>query len=297
MAPTLVPLAAHCEALHSGSPWRISTPVAPPMLTIHDADGTPFKDPSHWRGFAIDFWDEVSKRCHFEYTIRLPGQISDTLADFDFNESTTSMRSCGQANKDVWIENRSDIYMSSFYVNDVRLNNSLMTQPIMNTPLQLGELASANKASTAGIFSPFHTMTWLMWFVTTGIASFAFWFLDAGVAGENFLRHKRADMQNLKENFWMSYWLSWSSLTGGNAHRPTTGLGRVFSGVWTFFCLIMIATYTANLAAWLTASTLSTDIESFDHMRSSNKKLCVLENTAYARCCALGATAARAMIC
>jgi hypothetical protein len=254
---------------------------SPPQ--IHDADGKPIMDRRSWHGFVPDFWDDLSKHCHFDYTIRLPGEVSDSLADFDFNESTTTMRSYGRANKDVWEYNRSDIYMSSFYVSGGRLQNSLMTQPIMNTPLQLGELASAAKASAGGIADPFHWVTWMMWFVTTGIAALTFWYLDTGSAGENFLRHKRADAANLAENFWMSYWLSWSSLTGGNAHRPTTGLGRAFSGVWTFFCLIMIATYTANLAAWLTASTLSTDIESFSHMRDTGKKLCVLKNTAYAR--------------
>eukprot|EP00937_MAST-01D_sp_MAST-1D-sp2_P002788 g2788.t1 len=253
------------------------------MLMIHDENEMPSLDTSQWRGFVVDFWQELSQKCHFNYTIRLPGQVSDDLSSFDFNESTTTMRNYGQANRDVWLHNRSDIYMSSFYVNAQRLDKSLMTQPLMNTPLQLGELASVDKAGGGGIFEPFHWHTWVMWFATTGVAAFVFWFLDAGTAGENFLRHKRADVRNLQENFWMSFWLSWSSLTGGNAHRPTTGLCRAFSGVWTFFCLIMIATYTANLAAWLTHTTLSTDIESFDHMQDSGKRLCVLKGTAYSR--------------
>ena len=140
--PSLVPLPDHCESLHVGSPWRISTPVAPPMLIIHDKQtGEPCRENYEWRngkvissctwkGFAVDFWTDLAKKCHFNFTIRLPGQVANNLSTFDFNESTTTMRSYGLANLDVWAHNRSDMYMSSFYVNEGRLKNSLMTQPL-----------------------------------------------------------------------------------------------------------------------------------------------------------------------
>ena len=61
----------------------------------------------------MDFWTNLAQKCHFNFTIRLPGASFDDLAGFDFNESTTTMRSYRLANLDVWAHNRSDMYMSS----------------------------------------------------------------------------------------------------------------------------------------------------------------------------------------
>ena len=76
-------------------------------------------------------------------------------------------------------------------MNKGRLQNSLMTQPLMNTPLQLGELASVEDAAAKGITEPFSNQVWAMWFGTTAIAAVVFWFLDAGAAGENFSSQAR----------------------------------------------------------------------------------------------------------
>ena len=49
-------------------------------------------------------------------------------------------------------------------------------------------------------------------------------------------------------------------------HRQQTFIGRFASGMWYFFALIMIASYTANLAAFLTVETLERPIESVEDL-------------------------------
>ena len=54
----VVPLPPHCDALHAGSPWIITTPDGPPFLTVrapHPDTGEPMRDSTQWHGFAIDF--------------------------------------------------------------------------------------------------------------------------------------------------------------------------------------------------------------------------------------------------
>ena len=45
---------------------------------------------------------------------------------------------------------------------------------------------------------------------------------------------------------------------------------RFAAGMWFFFALIMIASYTANLAAFLTVETLERPIESADDLASQS---------------------------
>ncbi|KAI1278138.1 Glutamate receptor ionotropic, kainate 3 [Halotydeus destructor] len=62
-------------------------------------------------------------------------------------------------------------------------------------------------------------------------------------------------------------WFGMTSLTPqGGGEAPLNLSGRVAAGVWWLFAFIVIAAYTANLAAFLTVSRLETTIENLDHL-------------------------------
>lgn len=47
---------------------------------------------------------------------------------------------------------------------------------------------------------------------------------------------------------------------------PKAGSTRIIAGVWWFFTLILISSYTANLAAFLTITRMSTPIKNADDL-------------------------------
>lgn len=64
-----------------------------------------------------------------------------------------------------------------------------------------------------------------------------------------------------------SLWFCITSLTPqGGGEAPQNLSGRVVAGAWWLFCFIVIASYTANLAAFLTVSRLDIPIESLDDL-------------------------------
>lgn len=64
-----------------------------------------------------------------------------------------------------------------------------------------------------------------------------------------------------------SLWFCITSLTPqGGGEAPQNLSGRVVAGAWWLFCFIVIASYTANLAAFLTVSRLEIPIESLDDL-------------------------------
>ena len=111
--------------------------------------------------------------------------------------------------------------------------------------------------------------------------------LEAGNAGTDFHQNQGFQWSSFKANISHSVWLAWSTTTGTNAHSPITLLGKLFSGVWGVFCIVLIASYTASLAAHLVQANADTEVSSFEHMKSEGKMLCVQSGTAYANSLAL----------
>lgn len=78
-----------------------------------------------------------------------------------------------------------------------------------------------------------------------------------------------SEIDNGKPDFGLrdSLWFCITSLTPqGGGEAPQNLSGRVVAGAWWLFCFIIIASYTANLAAFLTVSRLDIPIESLDDL-------------------------------
>ena len=73
---------------------------------------------------------------------------------------------------------------------------------------------------------------------------------------------------NMKESFWFCM----TSLTPqGGGEAPRSMSGRMVAATWWLFGFIIVASYTANLAAFLTVSRLAVDLQSFDDLIASSQ--------------------------
>ena len=69
-----------------------------------------------------------------------------------------------------------------------------------------------------------------------------------------------------------SYWFIFGALSGGSSEStPVTLPGRILTSAWWFFSLILISTYTANLAAFLTVKRINPPIGSMADLASQSK--------------------------
>ena len=72
--------------------------------------------------------------------------------------------------------------------------------------------------------------------------------------------------------FLNSFWFTLGALMQqGSDVAPIALCVRFAAGMWFFFALIMIASYTANLAAFLTVETLERPIESVEDLANQNE--------------------------
>ncbi|GFR57484.1 glutamate receptor 8 [Elysia marginata] len=69
-----------------------------------------------------------------------------------------------------------------------------------------------------------------------------------------------------------SFWFIFGSLLQGNTDStPCTIPGRILTSAWWFFALILISSYTANLAAFLTVKKINTPIKSVTDLAQQTK--------------------------
>ena len=76
----------------------------------------------------------------------------------------------------------------------------------------------------------------------------------------------------IRLDFSESYWFIFGALVSGSSEStPATLPGRVLTSAWWFFSLILISTYTANLAAFLTVKRINPPISDMGDLASQTK--------------------------
>lgn len=78
--------------------------------------------------------------------------------------------------------------------------------------------------------------------------------------------------ENNQFNLLNSFWFTFSKLIRQSVDiLPKSNSIKLISCIWSFFCLILVSSYTANLAAFLTSHRLNEPIENADQLSRQNK--------------------------
>jgi ABC-type amino acid transport substrate-binding protein len=121
-----------------------------------------------------------------------------------------------------------------------------------------------SQSSYFQFISPFNSYVWLCILCTAVVVAV---FLSLF---EYYSSACRDDVPRL--NGQESTWFVVSGLiSGGTDSTPVTVAGRVLTAVWWFFALILISSYTANLAAFLTVRQISSPIETVSDLAAQTK--------------------------
>ena len=109
-------------------------------------------------------------------------------------------------------------------------------------------------------FQPFSPSIWSMGVVCWLLYSICLYFVS-------FLADKKKKREAEKEEFSLSeslWYFSIIPLHFGTDKQPSSLGGKILQGGWSFFALIFLATYTANLAAIFSQKSYTRPIESID---------------------------------
>ncbi|KAM6910017.1 glutamate receptor ionotropic, kainate 3 [Xenentodon cancila] len=220
-----------------------------------------------FEGFCIDLLKELANILGFTYEIRL---VPDG-------------RYGSQDDKGQWngmirelIEHRADLAVAPLTITYTREKFVDFSKPFMSTGI--GILYRKPNATNNGFFSFLNPMTPDIWvyilLAYLGVSCVLF-VIARFSPYEWYDAHPCNPGSDVVENNFTllnSFWFGVGSLMQqGSELMPKALSTRIIGGIWWFFTLIIISSYTANLAAFLTVERMDTPVDSADDIAKQTK--------------------------
>ncbi|XP_057367560.1 glutamate receptor ionotropic, kainate 2-like [Daphnia carinata] len=221
-----------------------------------------------FEGFVVDVIDEVSKLLGFKYVLRLAADSNYGSLDPVTGEWNGIIRELLEEKADLGIAD-----LSITYEREQAVDFSL---PFMNTGISiLYKKPQKQPPSLFSFLSPLSVEVWIYMCAAYVGISLAL-FILARLTPLEWVNPHPCD-PNPKEyenqfNFLNSTWFTIGSLMQqGCDLAPRATSTRMVAGIWWFFTMIMISSYTANLAAFLTIERVESPISSVEDLAKQTK--------------------------
>ncbi|XP_023230158.1 glutamate receptor ionotropic, kainate 2-like isoform X2 [Centruroides sculpturatus] len=219
-----------------------------------------------YEGFCVDLLDEIAKYLGFNYVIREVADKSYGKRDH-LGEWNGMIRELMDAKADLAIGDITITYEREEVVD--------FTMPFMN--LGIGILFKKPTKKIPKLFSflsPLSVEVWL-YMVTAFLGVSLFLFILARFSPYEWVNPHPCDQnpENLENQFNLlnTLWFTVGCLMQqGCDITPRSLSTRLAAGMWWFFTLIMVSSYTANLAAFLTVERLGAPIENVEDLAKQN---------------------------
>ncbi|XP_049818479.1 glutamate receptor ionotropic, kainate 1 [Aethina tumida] len=223
---------------------------------------------ARYEGFCIDLLKWIAGQVGFQYTIRLVPDNMYGVYDPDKKEWNGIVREL--------MEKRADLAVASMTINYARESVIDFTKPFMN--LGIGILFKVPTSQPTRLFSfmnPLAVEIWLYVLAAYMLVSFTL-FVMARFSPYEWNNphpcHQESDIVENQFSVSNSFWfITGTFLRQGSGLNPKATSTRIVGGIWWFFTLIIISSYTANLAAFLTVERMITPIESAQDLAEQNE--------------------------
>ncbi|XP_075217625.1 glutamate receptor ionotropic, kainate 2-like isoform X8 [Lycorma delicatula] len=233
-----------------------------PYVMMHY--GKNYTGNSRFYGFCVDLLERVSKEVGFDY-------ILDLVPDRKYGAQDPGT---GEWNGMVFqlMKHKADLAVGSMTINYARESVIDFTKPFMNLGISILFKVPTDKESRFFTFlDPLALEIWLLAlvaFITVCLCLYAIsrfspyeWY--------NPRPWKTKQSAELVNTFTLSnsvWFITGTLLRQGAGLNPKATSTRIVGGIWWFFTLIIISSYTANLAAFLTVERMITPIENAEDL-------------------------------
>uniref|UniRef100_A0A671Q655 Glutamate receptor n=1 Tax=Sinocyclocheilus anshuiensis TaxID=1608454 RepID=A0A671Q655_9TELE len=215
-----------------------------PYVTLKKSDKALVGN-DRFEGFCIDLLKELASILGFSYEIHL---VPDGKYGFQDDK--------GQWNGMIkeLMEHRADLAVAPLTITFMREKAIDFSKPFLNTGISI--LYRRPNSTNSGFFSFLNPMTPDIWvyilLAYLGVSC-------SDVVENNF---------TLLNSFWFGVG---SLMQQGSELMPKALSTRIIGGIWWFFTLIIISSYTANLAAFLTVERMDSPVDSADDLAKQTK--------------------------
>ncbi|XP_073955426.1 kainate-type ionotropic glutamate receptor subunit 1D isoform X1 [Choristoneura fumiferana] len=223
---------------------------------------------AQFEGYAIDLIHEISKILGFNYTFKLAPDGRYGSFNRETKEWDGMIREL--------LEQRADVAIADLTITYDREQVVDFTMPFMNLGISvLYRKPIKQPPNLFSFLSPLSLDVWIyMATAYLGVSVLLFILARFSPYEWDSPRNCVDEPQVLENQFTLlnSLWFTIGSLMQqGSDIAPKAVSTRMVAGMWWFFTLIMISSYTANLAAFLTVERMDSPIESAEDLAKQTK--------------------------
>ncbi|KAJ6222112.1 hypothetical protein RDWZM_000657 [Blomia tropicalis] len=201
-------------------------------------------------GYCIDLLKELASKLNFTYNLKVvaDGQYG-TYEFFDgFDKPRRWSGLVGEL-----VNRKADMAVAPLTATPERSQVISFSKPFKYEGITVLQTRQPRKATLASFMQPFHGKLWLLVLISVHVVALALYMLDRF---SPFGGYNVDDITNSDEgvlNLSSAIWFSWGVLlnSGIGERTPRSFSARVLGMVWAGFAMIVVASYTANLAAFL----------------------------------------------
>ncbi|KAM7352125.1 ionotropic receptor 25a-like [Cochliomyia hominivorax] len=243
--------------------YRIFAVVQAPFIIRDDTA------PNGYKGYCIDLINEIADILQFNYTIQ-------EVEDGKFGNMNEKGEWNGVIRK--LIDKEADIGLGSISVMAEREMVVDFTVPyydLVGITIMMYKPNNTRSSSMFNFMTVLESNVWLCILGTYLFTSFIIWLFER-LSPYSYQNNREKYQDNVDQirvfTFKECLWFSITSLTSqGGGEVPKNISGRLLAAFWWLFGFIIIASYTANLSAFLTVTSPETSVKSLDDLSKQYK--------------------------
>ncbi|KAI8437578.1 hypothetical protein MSG28_011864 [Choristoneura fumiferana] len=223
------------------------------------------------KGFCMDLLKHLSTWINFTYSLALS-------PDGQFGHYVIRNLSHPGAKKE-WtgligelVYERADMIVAPLTINPERAEFIEFSKPFKYQGITILEKKPSRSSTLVSFLQPFSNTLWILVMVSVHVVALVLYLLDRF---SPFGRFKLANIDGTEEdalNLSSAIWFAWGVLlnSGIGEGTPRSFSARVLGMVWAGFAMIIVASYTANLAAFLVLERPKTKLTGINDARLRN---------------------------
>ncbi|CAL1298352.1 unnamed protein product [Larinioides sclopetarius] len=220
------------------------------------------------RGYCMDLLNALAAELNFTYSLY---QVEDGLyGSFDYVNGSEKKMWTGMVGDLVY--ERADMVVAPLTINPERSQAIEFSKPFKYQGITILEKKHPKSSTLASFLQPFQKTLWILVMVSVHVVALALYLLDRF---SPFGRYKLPSSDATEEdalNLSSAIWFAWGVLlnSGIGEGTPRSFSARVLGMVWAGFAMIVVASYTANLAAFLVLDRPETSLTGINDARLRN---------------------------
>ncbi|XP_038059342.1 glutamate receptor ionotropic, kainate 1-like [Patiria miniata] len=246
---------------------KVTTIMEKPYVMLREpTDGTQLEGNDRYEGYCIDLLKMISEEVGFEYEIQL---VNDGNYGAEVDGRWNGM--IGEL-----IEGVADMAVAPLTITYVREQVVDFSKPYMHLGITI--LYRVPEPQNPGVFSFLNPLSFDIWMyvvIAFLVVALTMFLIARFSPYEWYNEHPcNPDYDKVENQFNLlsCIWFAFGGLMQqGSEVNPRAFSTRVLSGFWWFFSLILVSSYTANLAAFLTVERMVSPIDGADDLAKQTK--------------------------